>query len=247
MPDNRTTQYHNLKFGDIIQTEIPFEETTPEYYNGYGEYEVRGELFMINGQRSKIRPVMVVAVHDDELIYANITSSRGCLRDVTSQYKVQDNSMTPNADKCKTYVELTNIRKKVINPESDVRYFTSFNQRDLDNIRGLLVDSAIKTEQKDRYAYVGNEYVESLQNALVRNNFKRIDDDTYNRDAYTITFKSNGVIYHHFERSLDEVRMLVEEYEGIKLKTLDDITELDTLYNLDTLLNKYNGNVSERR
>ena len=64
---------------------------------------------------------------------------------------------------------------------------------------------------------------------------------------HIITFKSNGVIYHHFERSLDEVRMLVEEYEGIKLKTLDDITELDTLYNLDALLNKYNGNVSERR
>ena len=59
MIETTEKQMKDLTFGDIITTRIPFEEITKDYYNGYNEYDVRGELFNVNGQRSKVRPVMV--------------------------------------------------------------------------------------------------------------------------------------------------------------------------------------------
>ena len=224
----------DLSFGDIITTRIPFEEITKDYYNGYNEYDVRGELFSVNGQRSKVRPVMVVAVNDNQLLYVSITSKNGNGGDKFHQYKVTDNSMTPGHEYHDTYVEISGVRAKYINPEKNVNVFPKFQPKDLWNIRQSLIDTATTTDTRDRYAYIGYENVESFRQALVRNNFEQNEkEDKFARDNRTITVRDNGVIHHHFERTIDEVRMLVEEYEGIQLTTLDDITCLDNLVERD--------------
>lgn len=222
--DKNKKQYKDLEFGDIIYTYAPYEETTNAYYNGYTDKEIRGEEFNINGYRAKARPVMVVAVEDDKLLYANITSSTNNASDRRHQYSVRDNSMTPG-NKRRTYVEIDNIREKDVKLFWSETYYGKFNDRDLSNIKSRMIRNALTTDTKDRHAFIGTHNTDQLKTELKENNFiqDEKDENKFTRRNYSITVKDDGTIYHHFERSKDEVRLLIEEYEGIKLKTLDDI------------------------
>lgn len=57
------TNYQDMSFGDVINILAPFEENTPEYYNGHNPLSVRGEYVTDSrGRRGKWRPVMVVEI-----------------------------------------------------------------------------------------------------------------------------------------------------------------------------------------
>ena len=103
-----------LEFGDIIGIWAPYEENTPDYYNGYDPLYIKGEYVTDNfGRTAKFRPVMVVGVSDDELHYIAIThrtSSRGG----RYQYEMQSTELGTLYDT--SYAECANVRCIPIKP-----------------------------------------------------------------------------------------------------------------------------------
>lgn len=64
----------NLKPGNIITVFVPYEENTPDYYNGHPPENIREPYKDKLGRTGKKRPILVLKVTDDEITYVPITS-----------------------------------------------------------------------------------------------------------------------------------------------------------------------------
>lgn len=232
-------RYKDMVFGDIIYTQAPFEETTPDYYNGYTAKDIRGEDFSVNGKTGKIRPVMVVGVVDNNLIYTTITSSRNKFTDDIHQYTVEDVSVMPG-DKNVSYIELDGIRAKPIQEHWKETYCGCISDVDMKNLKSSMIKRALNTDEKDRYSYIGDKNGEKLTNALKQYGFSK-DQNKYHKNDYSITFHNDGIIHHHFERSIMDVRARIEQREQITLPTMEPLSEV--IDNLERDLNDAQRNL----
>ena len=102
-----TRKLRDLRKGAVIHMRIPYEENTPDYYNGYQPKEIRGHLFHDRfGDTSKPRMVVVVGHEENSILYLPITSRHSAM-DSRRHYELQDNSMTWKKDMdMKSYVEV---------------------------------------------------------------------------------------------------------------------------------------------
>lgn len=217
-----------LKKGDIIRTRIPFEENTPDYYNGYYPKQIRGRLFRDRfGNTSKPRFVIVVGYDENNIMYLPLTS-RHCRCDERHQYTLQDNSMTWKRDSdMKSYVECNSLRAIRINPEWDMQYIGRIEENDMTNIMVKVGKYEIDFESKrDQRAYISKTKEEAFERRLKENGYtlshKEFESRTYTSDnGRTVTKSRWGLVKYHVPLSKEEVTKLVAKREG---KPMDDFT-----------------------
>ena len=81
--------------GDIIFARIPFEENTPDYYNGHKPEDIRQAPFANRrGESGKGRVVVYMGRDKDNILYLPITSSIGNASDAFHQYKLKDTAVS---------------------------------------------------------------------------------------------------------------------------------------------------------
>lgn len=234
------TNYQDMSFGDVINILAPFEENTPEYYNGHNPLSVRGEYVTDSrGRRGKWRPVMVVDVTETELIYTPLTTSVGSLHDEYYQYHVKDNSMTPQNPKrpnLQTFAEIGSVRKIPIKPHHTAHKYGTLADDDIENIKAALDrDGLSVSDGLDKYKYVSAEKKELLANRLEATNYQKTEYGnrvTYSQDNREFTVYDSGVIHFHFELPLETVRRRTEIKENRTFQVRDtfaeEISKIDT-------------------
>lgn len=247
MTDLLKYKHKDLVLGDVITIKAPFEENTKTYYNGYDVLDVRGELVTDSfGRTSKWRPVMVVSTTSDQLAYLPLTTSHGSKHDCYHQYQLQDNDMIerpkwkPNA---KSFVEIGSLR--VIDSQNHYTYqkHGQISDRDLVNIKDRLVkDFTRVTVGCDTYKYVTKDNVTLLMDKLKTQGFVTNENNPLclTRDTTSFIFQEDGLLYCHFDMSLDAVIKRQSDFEGRELPIKQPIDKVTFTEVVDHLQDTFN-------
>lgn len=217
----KTRKITQLRRGDIINIDAPFEENTRDYYNGYTPQQIRGHKFTDRfGQSSKSRMVIYIGRDEQTLYYLPVTS-RQTEVDLPHQYELKDNSMTPKAknENIKSYVECDNLRTVQIPFGTDIPYTNRITNEDLKNIIHRISNLTLTFgSQRDKRGYVPHEARETFEQELSDRGFI-IRKETENRkiwrkDNIEITQTKYGLIHYHVVLSKQDVAVLVSKREG---------------------------------
>lgn len=239
-----TKKPSDLRKGDIIRMRIPFEENTPDYYNGHSPKKVRGELYKDRfGNSSKPRFVVVIGRENDNIIYLPLTSRHSGF-DNQHQYALQDNSMTWKKDEdMKSYVECHALRAVYANPDWDIQNFGHVAENDMVNIMVKAGKRNINFESKrDQRAYISRAKNDTFEKQLAEQGFVQQKDpsgNTYNEeikgtvfahsDGRTVEKQKWGLVRYHVPLSIQEVTEMVAARESRPVdeftKAVADITE----------------------
>lgn len=231
-----TRKPKDLRKGDIVRMRIPFEENTPDYYNGYKPEDIRGELYKDRfGSTSKPRFVIVMGQEGRNIIYLPLTSRHSGF-DSEHQYTLQDNSMTWKKDPdMKSYVEVDSVRAVYANPNWDIQYIGRAAENDMVNIAVRLGKTTLDMDSKrDQRVYVSRNNTASFERNLAEKGYEvsksEPNQTTYrNKEGRTITKQKWGLVRYHVPLSKEEVTNLVAERENIPVdeftKAVTDITE----------------------
>lgn len=213
----------DLRKGDIIRMRIPFEENTPDYYNGYNPKEIRGQYYKDKfGDTGKPRFVIVMGQEGNNIIYLPLTSNSRSNMDSIHQYTLQDNSMTWKKDPdMKSHVELDSLRAVYANPEWTLQKIGHIAENDLINIQVKLGKREINLDlQCDQRAYVPMKKEESFIKKIEDNGYVFQGSEDYtkiymNKEGRTITKQKWGLVKYHVPLSKEEVKQMVIENEVI--------------------------------
>lgn len=214
-------KFQSLKKGDVVRMRIPYEENTPDYYNGYSPKEIRGELFKDKyGMDSKPRFVIVIGKDGNNLLYLPMTS-RHSRFDTKHQYVLQDNSMTWKRDPdMKSYVEVSSLRAIRIKQEWDVQYFGRIAENDMANIMSQAGKNQLNLESKrDQRVYVSRNNEQKFEEQLFAHGFALTKEEALRKeykkeDGITVTRTKWGMVKYHVPLSKEEVAALVAERES---------------------------------
>lgn len=234
----------DLRKGDIIRMRIPFEENTPDYYNGHSPKKVRGGLYTDRfGNSSKPRFVVVIGNEGNNIIYLPLTSRHSGF-DSQHQYMLQDNSMTWKRDEdMKSYVECHALRAIYANPNWDIQSFGHVAENDMVNIMVKAGKRSIDFDsQRDQRTYVSRVKNEQFEKQLESQGFvlkKDPSGNSYNEevkgnvyvhpDGRTVSKQKWGLVKYHVPLSIEEVTKMVAARESKPVdeftKAVADITE----------------------
>lgn len=226
---------NGLRKGDIIYMRIPFEENTPDYYNGYHPKEIRGGRMYKDrfGDTSKPRFVVVIGHDDSSIIYCSLTS-RHSRFDSKHQYMLQDNSMTwKKSPDMKSYVEVDSIRAVYVNPDWDFQYVGRADPNDMANIMSRAGRREIDFgSRRDQRGYISRTKEVSFERRLSENGYVLSDEKSSEKekvyikeDGRTVTKSRYGLVKYHVPLSKEEVTELVAKREG---KPVDSFTRAVT-------------------
>lgn len=219
---------NELRKGDIIRMFIPFEENTPDYYNGYAPEEIRGGPYVDkNGQTGKTRYVVVIGHETNSIQYLPLTS-RHARFDSMHQYELQDNSMTYKKDpKMKSYVEVDSLRSVNVNPNWKMNVNGRLAEADMANIMTRLGKSGINFKSdRDQRAYVSRSNNERFEQYLEKNGYVLQEENVTRKiyekeDGRTVTKTRWGLVKYHVPLSKEVVTELVAKHER---KPMDDFS-----------------------
>lgn len=247
MTDLLKWKHKDLVLGDVITIKAPFEENTKTYYNGYDVLDVRGEFVTDSfGRTSKWRPVMVVSTTNDQIAYLPLTTSRGSKHDYYYQYQLQDDDMIekpkwkPNAE---SFVEIGSLR--VIDSKSYYTYrkHGQISDRDLVNIKEKLIkDFTRVTVGCDTYKYVTKDNVNPLVERLKVSGFVENKNNPLclTKDTTSFSFQEDGLLYCHFDMTLEDVIKRQSAFEGRELPIKQPIDKATFTENINHLHNTFN-------
>lgn len=217
-----------LHKGDIIRMFIPFEENTPDYYNGYSPESIRGGPYVDrNGQTGKVRYAIVIGHEFDSIQYLPLTS-RHTRFDTFHQYELQDNSMTYRKDpNMKSYVEVNSLRSVYVDSKWKITVQGQIAEADMANIMVKLGKHRIDFESdRDQRVYVSKSNNERFEKKIEENGYLFVEENAAykeweNPDGKTITKTRWGLVKYHVPLSKEEVTELVAKHEG---KPMDDFS-----------------------
>lgn len=215
-----TRNITQLRRGDIIHIDAPFEENTKDYYNGYAPEKIRGRKFTDRfGNSSKKRMVIYIGRDNQTLYYLPVTSKQK-QTDLPHQYELKDNSMTPKADEnTHSYVECENLRAIDIPFGTNIDYTNRINKEDLYNILHRISNIALHlTSNRDKRGYILPEAKETFEKELTDRGFK-VRQETEDRKVWknqnvTITQTKYGLVHYHVDMSKQAITDLVSKREG---------------------------------
>ena len=197
----------DLQFGDVVKVFAPFEENTPEYYNGHEPLDIKGTLESDrNGRTGKFRPVMIVSVTEDSIYYSTLTSHSGAKDDDKFQFPLKKNGFLPNSDKYDTFVEVSSVRR--IDAKYDkYEYYGQVDTEELLGIKKALNDNSFKRirYKKDYYNYISPQNEKQYRNELKTRGYREIDNQMVGK---TVVSFEDGIVKHHYERTFEEVIIL---------------------------------------
>lgn len=220
---------NQLRKGDIIFMRIPFEENTPDYYNGYSPQEIRGGLYVDRqGQTGKSRYVVIIGHEYNSIAYLPMTS-RHTRFDSMHQYELQDNSMTYRKDpKMKSYVEVDSLRCVYANPKWNITYQGRITENDMINIMVKLGHCKLNFKSdRDQRIYVSRNKNEMFDKKIRENGYFLTKETTLEKvyekeDGRTITKADWGLVKYHVPLSKEAVTELIAKHEG---RPVDDFSQ----------------------
>lgn len=197
-----------LKFGDIIGIWAPYEENTPDYYNGYDPLYIKGEYVTDNfGRTAKFRPVMVVGVSDEELHYIAITH-RTSYKGGRYQYEMQSTYLGTSYDT--SYAECANVRCIPVKPYWAFPQFGVTSAEDIRNIKQKFIENISYIPHERDY----RKFVPDIAREIVMNTYDELgyertrtaDSWKFNKGTEEHTLYDNGVLYHHYYKPIQQVQ-----------------------------------------
>ena len=219
-----------LEFGDIIGIWAPYEENTPDYYNGYDPLYIKGEYVTDNfGRTAKFRPVMVVGVSDDELHYVPVTHGTSTTRE---RYQHQLQSTNFGGYNI-SYANCASVRCIPIKPYWAFPQFGVMSAEDTRAIKQKFVENISYIPYERDY----RKYVPDIARDIVMNTYDELgyertrtsDSWKFNKGTEEHTLYDNGVLYHHYYKPIQQVQ---EEREyGPKEETIMKLIEDGELNN----------------
>lgn len=223
-----TKKPHDLKLGDIVIISAYFEENTRMYYNGYHPLEIKNDLVKdAFGRTRKMRPVMVIGMENDKLIYAPLTTTRSHMTtDEIHQYVLGDLKLFDSEFTMKSFLELDSVRHTNVQSHWDIQYIKAIPKEDLNQIMYKL---SIRLKRSDpiRDIYrVGQEpyisyYKEELISLGYKKKLSKTGTEHYIKDGHDVHFYQNcGLIKHHHQRTLDDVIKLHTSPSKLNLEDL---------------------------
>ncbi len=210
----------SLRRGDIINIDVPYEENTRDYYNGYTAEQIRGHRFTNRwGESYKNRMVIFIGRDNDIVYYLPLTSQSSSEYDTYHQYPLKDNSMTPHKDpNLKSYVEMDSLRTLSIPVEKAVPYTGRLAKEDFHNVIHRLANKTLQLSSKrDARGYVPDYMVETFESELEQQGYvrhEREDRVLYIKENKSITRTKYGMVHYHVELSKQKVREMVSRREG---------------------------------
>lgn len=226
----------DLRKGDIIRIRVPFEENTPDYYNGYHPKEIRGEWYKDRfGNTSKPRFCVVIGKEQNNILYLPLTS-RHARFDDKHQYMLQDNSMTwRKDDEMKSYVEIDTLRAIHTKEDWNIQSFGQVAENDMANIMVQLGRRKVDLDSdRDQRIYVSPRKEAAFERHMAENGYIVSEgtqqNKTYNKeDGRTVTKSKWGFVFYHVPMSKEKVTAMVAKREGKPMddfaKAVADITE----------------------
>lgn len=197
----------DLVFGDVIYLKTPYEENTKDFYHGYDVLDVVGDYVKDHNNKTyKVRPVMVVAVEDDELIYTPITSKHNKFKSKDIQHQYKCHEPLANNKNYTTYVELNSIR--AVHTKNFYKYTKhgELKPRDKQAVLGAFVNNYTNyAENKDCRKFVTPKHKRKFENKLEKSGFEKVDN-TYKQGNLEISISEKGIIKYHHNYSLEEVK-----------------------------------------
>lgn len=217
-----------LRKGDIIHMNIPFEENTTDYYNGYSPEEIRGGLYTDkNGQTGKVRYAIIIGHDHNSIQYLPLTS-RHSRFDALHQYELKDNSMTYKKDpNMKSYVEVNSLRSVYASPKWKITVQGRVAEQDMKRILSELSKRSIDFESdRDQRAYISRSKNELFDEQLKENGYVLYKENEVHKkyikeDGRTVTKTKWGLVKYHVPLSKEEVTELIVKHEG---KPMDDFS-----------------------
>ena len=145
--------------GDVIETFIPYEENTPDYYNGHHPLDIRGEALRAGRFRTtgKIRPVVYIgATEDNQLLYLPITSSNRNYHDRFHQFRTRHkHTLQPHNRYRNSYVEISSLRAVPVPHDGIITKSGHLSSSDYNSVMHRLSQVALQANTtKDSRGYI---------------------------------------------------------------------------------------------
>ena len=223
-PGGETRKLQELRKGDIVFLDIPFEENTRDYYNGYTPEEIRGKPFTDRfGRSSKERMVIYIGRDGKHMSYLPLTSkSADTEHDKAHQYELKDNSMTLRGTrKRRSFVEVDSLRCIKLKYDADLPYTGRIRRDDLENLLHRIANNTLQFDSdRDQRGYIPNYMPETFEEELHNRGYELTKETplakTFTKEGTTksITRTKYGVVHYHNQMTKQEVCDLVGKREG---------------------------------
>lgn len=219
----RTRKLTALRRGDVININVPFEENTRDYYNGYKPSEIREKPFTDRfGRSSKTRMVIYLGRDGQDMLYLPLTSKTNSGADALHQYELKDVSMLPLGDPPKrSFVELDSVRCMHISYQRELAYTGYLNKEDLNNILHRVSNATLQYDSKRDCrgyipSYMEKTFTDELKNRGYKKTLENEDRKQYAKipPGTTITRTKYGMVHYHYPLSKEEVKQMVNIREG---------------------------------
>lgn len=220
----RNRKLYMLHRGDIINIEVPFEENTEDYYNGYQPSEIRERPFTDRfGKSSKRRMVVYIGRDDDMVYYLTLTSKTGRYKDKEHQYELKDNSMMPGYDgtRNKSFVEVDSVRTVRVPMEKLIPFTGTLGKEDSENIFHRISRNTLQFDSKrDQRGWISPDVQDQFEETLQAHGYMQKegtgDHKVFIQDGTTktITQTKDGLVHYHVPLSKQTVWRLVSRREG---------------------------------
>ena len=218
-----------LKFGDIVRINAPFEENTRDYCNGYHPAEIREAPFTDRfGRTAKNRMVIFVARDGNDMLYISLTSKTNATYDSRHQYRLKDNTMTksynPYTKTCEydpsitSYAELDGLRCVRVHKDWDIPYTGRLAEEDRSEIRNQLSCRGINLyDEKDTRGYVRKEDRDLFEKRIAVYGYCLTEENEYKKTwrmgRELVSLTKFGCAYHHINRPKEEVQKIIASRE----------------------------------
>ena len=215
--------------GDIIFTYIPFEENTPDYYNGHAPHTIRNPEFVNRrGEAGKSRVVIYMGRDGDSILYLPITSSIGNKSDQFHQYRLKNNDcINRNGKYPNSYVEIDSLRALSAHPKKTFKAQGSIMEDDLNNIMHRVTHTTMQLASSRDYRGIIPHTMESdWANELLQGSFRHTETTpthkTYTNGDVSITRNTEGMVHYHRDTDKETIRLQVSQREGRLLPPLPE-------------------------
>lgn len=237
--------------GELIYANIPFEENTADYYNGYDPLSIRGQTFVNRrGESGKVRCVVFMGLDEGNLLYLPITSRSSGQADQYHQYLLKNNSaINPHGRHPKSYVEASSLRAIPVTPSTSLSSVGHVDRLDMRNINHRLaqytlqlttiheqVRHVLQPSIRDYRGLIPDNLKAQWREELLKDGFTprppHKGKEIYAKGNATISRNDQGLIFHHKQLSRLDVSYYVSKREG---RTLPPLPEIDFEQSVEVL------------
>lgn len=233
---HKRKKLYELESGDTIRTYIPFEENTPDYFNGHHPDTIRPQPYRNRfGQTGKERLVVYIGRDSyDNMLYLPITASHTNRYDSIRHYELKNKESVDHRNIYKhSYVETTSLRAL---PTTQTRTFQvtgKLKYEDYHNTMHRLTHTTIQfASSRDYRGVVPDDMLDTWEKTHLGSRYRKqtnnMGDTIYTSLNHAITRTEEGMVHYHKRFNRETVKEMVEHRENVKFESPKEPDELSS-------------------